>query len=84
VYATAMADSVKSMALQGMAVAWAPRLRVVNELERCELAICGGPQWFVPQEIRLYRCAPGRKPAKRLLWRKLAGGLRRGEDTGKG
>lgn len=75
VYETAMADSLKSMALQGMGVAWVPRLSVVNELERGELAICGGPQWFVPQEIRLYRCALVRKAAIRLLWRKLEGGL---------
>ncbi|WP_447755071.1 LysR substrate-binding domain-containing protein [Pseudomonas nicosulfuronedens] len=75
VYETAMADSLKSMALQGIGVAWVPRLSMESELARGELALCGGPQWIVPQEIRLYRCALVRKAQIRLLWRKLEGGL---------
>ncbi|WP_457788375.1 LysR substrate-binding domain-containing protein [Pseudomonas sp. PL-6] len=75
VYETAMADSLKSMALQGMGVAWVPRLSVTAELARGELAICGGEHWQAPLEIRLYRCALVRKAAVRLLWRKLESGL---------
>ncbi|WP_263147185.1 LysR substrate-binding domain-containing protein [Pseudomonas sp. RIT-PI-AD] len=75
VYETAMADSLKSMALQGLGVAWVPRLSITAELARGELAICGGEQWQVPLEIRLYRCALVRKAAVRLLWRKLESGL---------
>ena len=74
VYETAMADSLKSMALQGMGVAWVPRLSVTAELARGELAICGGEHWQIPLEIRLYRCALVRKAAVRLLWRKLETG----------
>lgn len=74
VYETAMADSLKSMALQGMGVAWVPRLSVTAELARGELAVCGGEQWQIPLEIRLYRCALVRKAAVRLLWRKLETG----------
>ncbi|WP_137817470.1 LysR substrate-binding domain-containing protein [Pseudomonas sp. 2FG] len=74
VYETAMADSLKSMALQGLGVAWVPRLSITAELARGELVECGGPQWHVPLEIRLYRCALVRKAAVRLLWRKLEGG----------
>ena len=74
VYETAMADSLKSMALQGMGVAWVPRLSVTGELARGELVICAGEQWQVPLEIRLYRCALVRKAAVRLLWRKLESG----------
>jgi len=74
VYETAMADSLKSMALQGMGVAWVPRLSVTGELARGELAVCAGEQWQVPLEIRLYRCALVRKAAVRLLWRKLESG----------
>lgn len=74
VYETAMADSLKSMALQGMGVAWVPRLSVTAELARGELAICGGEHWQIPLEIRLYRCALVRKAAVRLLWRKLEAG----------
>lgn len=74
VYETAMADSLKSMALQGMGVAWVPRLSVTAELARGELAVCGGEHWQVPLEIRLYRCALVRKAAVRLLWRKLETG----------
>ncbi len=74
VYETAMADSLKAMALQGMGVAWVPRLSVTAELARGELAICAGEQWQVPLEIRLYRCALVRKAAVRLLWRKLESG----------
>jgi len=71
VYETAMADSLKAMALQGLGVAWVPRLNVAAELKRGELVICGGPQWHVPLEIRLYRCSLVRKASVRLLWRKL-------------
>jgi DNA-binding transcriptional LysR family regulator len=74
VYETAMADSLKAMALQGMGVAWVPRLSVTGELARGELAVCAGEQWQVPLEIRLYRCALVRKAAVRLLWRKLESG----------
>jgi DNA-binding transcriptional LysR family regulator len=74
VYETAMADSLKGMALQGLGIAWVPRLSVAAELERGELVVCGGPQWHVPLEIRLYRCALVRKANVRLLWRKLEGG----------
>lgn len=77
VYETAMADSLKSMALQGLGVAWVPRLSVTAELARGELAVCGGEQWQVPLEIRLYRSALMRKAAVRLLWRKLEGGAGR-------
>nr|WP_175586362.1 LysR substrate-binding domain-containing protein [Pseudomonas sp. CM25] len=71
VYETAMADSLKSMALEGMGIAWVPRLSMRGELQRGELVICGGSQWHVPLEIRLYRCALVRKANVRLLWRKL-------------
>lgn len=71
VYETAMADSLKSMALQGLGVAWAPRLSVTAELARGELAVCGGEHWQVPLEIRLYRSALQRKAAVRSLWRTL-------------
>ncbi|HLD65769.1 MAG TPA: LysR substrate-binding domain-containing protein, partial [Pseudomonas sp.] len=75
VYETAMADSLKSMALQGLGVAWVPRLSVTAELARGELLVCGDEQWHVPLEIRLYRCALVRKPAVRRLWRELEAGL---------
>ncbi|MBC9248746.1 LysR family transcriptional regulator [Pseudomonas alcaligenes] len=78
VYETAMADSLKSMAMQGLGVAWVPRLSVTAELARGELAICGSEHWQVPLEIRLYRCVLSRKAAIRLLWRKLEGGLGQG------
>ncbi|UUY09581.1 LysR substrate-binding domain-containing protein [Pseudomonas sp. J452] len=74
-YETAMADSLKSMAMQGLGVAWVPRLSVTAELARGELVICGAEHWQVPLEIRLYRCELSRKAAVRLLWRKLEGGL---------
>ena len=74
VYETAMADSLKSMALEGLGIAWVPQLSVRAELARGELVVCGGPQWHVPLEIRLYRCALVRKANVRLLWRKLEGG----------
>eukprot|EP01038_Epipyxis_sp_PR26KG_P003592 gene3592-5124_t len=45
------------MALEGLGIAWVPQLSVRAELARGELVVCGGPQWHVPLEIRLYRCA---------------------------
>ncbi|MNQ72450.1 DNA-binding transcriptional regulator, LysR family [Pseudomonas linyingensis] len=74
VYETAMADSLKSMALQGLGVAWVPRLSVTAELARGELVVCGGEHWQVPLEIRLHRCALRHKPAVRRLWKALEEG----------
>ena len=74
-YETAMADSLKAMALQGLGVAWVPRLSVSAELQRGELVVCGAEHWQLPLEIRLYRSALQRKAGVRLLWRKLESGL---------
>lgn len=71
IYETAMADSLKVMAKQGIGVAWIPSLSATDELRRGELLICGGQRWYIPQEIRLYRCNLLRKASIRLLWRKL-------------
>ncbi len=71
VYETAMADSLKSMALQGLGVAWVPRLSIAAELQRGELVECADDSWRLPLEIRLYRCALVRKASVRLLWRRL-------------
>jgi DNA-binding transcriptional LysR family regulator len=60
-----------SMALQGMGVAWVPRVSVTGELARGERVTCGGEHWQVPLEIRLYRCALVRNASERLRWRKL-------------
>lgn len=79
VHETAMADSLKAMALQGLGVAWVPRLSMNAELARGELVVCGKEHWFIPLEIRLYRWSMSRKAAVRLLWRKLEGGVGREE-----
>ena len=71
VYETAMADSLKAMALEGLGVAWVPQLSVTAELARGDLVVCGNEHWQVPLEIRLYRCALLRKPAVRRLWKVL-------------
>ncbi|MBV2132475.1 LysR family transcriptional regulator [Pseudomonas sp. MAP12] len=88
VYETAMADSLKGMALQGLGVAWVPRLSVSAELARGELAVCGDERWQVPLEIRLYRCALLHKPAVRRLWKALeegkAGAAGQASDAGNG
>ncbi len=78
VYETAMADSLKSMAMQKLGLAWVPRLSVTAELARGELVVCGGEHWRVPLEIRLHRCALVRKAPVRLLWRKLEAGAGQG------
>ena len=41
IYETAMADSLKSMALEGLGIAWVPHLSVRAELARGELVVCG-------------------------------------------
>lgn len=71
VYETAMADSLKAMALEGLGVAWVPQLSVTAELARGDLLVCGAAHWQVPLEIRLYRCALLRKPTVRRLWKLL-------------
>ena len=84
VYETAMADSLKGMALQGLGVAWVPRLSVSTELARGELAVCGDERWQVPLEIRLYRCALLHKPAVRRLWKVLEEGKPEGAGAAGG
>lgn len=70
-FETAMADSLKAMAIEGLGIAWLPKLSVENELARKELIICGGKQWYIPLEIRLYRCSLIRKNAIKSFWEKL-------------
>lgn len=50
-----MADSLKSMAIQGAGIAWIPSFSVVEELERGSLVRCGGEQWHVPLNVFIYR-----------------------------
>jgi DNA-binding transcriptional LysR family regulator len=52
VYETAMADSLKSMALEGLGIAWVPQLSVRAELARGELVVCGAAM----------ACAAGNSP----------------------
>lgn len=70
-FETAMADGLKAMAIEGLGVAWLPKLSIENELARKELVICGDSQWFIPLEIRLYRCELIRKNAIKSFWEKL-------------
>lgn len=70
-FETAMADSLKAMAIEGLGIAWLPKLSVENELARKELIICGDKQWYIPLEIRLYRCSLIRKNAIKSFWEKL-------------
>ncbi|MNZ71248.1 hypothetical protein D3C78_896060 [compost metagenome] len=63
-------------------MAWVPRLSVTAELARGELAVCGGEQWQVPLEIRLYRCALLHKPAVRRLWKVLEEGGGKAVEAG--
>lgn len=71
VYETAMAEGLKGMALQGLGVAWMPKLCIERELEEGSLVPCGGEQWQAPLEIRLYRCNLLDKPSVAQLWRRL-------------
>lgn len=71
-FETAMADSLKAMAMEGMGVAWLPKLSIQNELARQELVICGDEKWFIPLEIRLYRCALIKKNVIKSFWSQLA------------
>lgn len=71
VYETAMAEGLKGMALEGQGVAWVPRLSIERELAEGKLVVCGGEQWVIPLEIRLYRCTLVHKPPVERLWRRL-------------
>lgn len=70
-FETAMADSLKAMAMEGLGVAWLPKLSIENELIRQELFICGDSSWFIPLEIRLYRCSLIRKNVIKSFWERL-------------
>ncbi|MCJ8168171.1 LysR substrate-binding domain-containing protein [Atopomonas sediminilitoris] len=70
-YETAMAEGLKGMALEGLGVAWLPRLTMRRELASGELVICGDARWAIALEIRLYRCALRHKPFITRFWQRL-------------
>jgi len=71
VFESAMADSLKSMALQGAGVAWVPEFSVRDELQRGTLVRAGGQQWDLILEICLYRPATPLKPVGEKVWQYL-------------
>jgi len=78
-----MADSLKVMALQGLGVAWVPTFAIREELREGFLAICGGPAWQLPLQVRLYRCNRPLSPEAERLWDALEQRYgNAGSDTG--
>jgi DNA-binding transcriptional LysR family regulator len=74
VFETDMAESLKSMALEGHGLAYLPDSAAVSELKRKRLARAGN-RWGVTMEIRAYREVPtAARPAKPIvqaLWEYL-------------
>jgi DNA-binding transcriptional LysR family regulator len=75
VFETDMAESLKSMALEGHGLAFLPDSAVTQELKRNRLARAGD-RWNVTMEIRAYREIPSAarpaKPIVHALWEHLS------------
>lgn len=73
-FESALAASLKAMALAGRGIAWLPYHSVKEEIETGRLVAAGSARWMLPLEIRAYRASDdeGRDQVKRL-WASIAG-----------
>jgi LysR family transcriptional regulator, hypochlorite-specific transcription factor HypT len=68
VYENAIAESIKAMAIQGMGVAWLPRICIQAELDRGDLINIGNENLTMPLDIMLYRSSQRLSNEGESLW----------------
>jgi DNA-binding transcriptional LysR family regulator len=68
-FESALAASLKAMALAGRGVAWLPHFSVKHELLTGQLVAAGSGRWVLPLEIRAYRSSnESNREQIRRLW----------------
>ncbi len=67
-YESALAESLKSMAVAEHGLAWLPEGSIKQELKRKRLVRAGGRKWDAPLELRIYRAAERSRPEIEELW----------------
>ncbi len=67
-YENAMAEALKSMAIEGHGLAWLPKSSIKRELRSKTLVPAGGRIWDIPLEIRIYRAAQKSRPKVEEVW----------------
>lgn len=70
-YETAMAESLKNMALEGHGVAFLPDSTVAREAQEGKLVLAGDRRWSADMEIRVYRDSRREHPPSEALWEHL-------------
>jgi DNA-binding transcriptional LysR family regulator len=67
-YENAMAEALKSMAIEGHGLAWLPRSSIKRELRSKTLVPAGDKSWDIPLELRIYRAAQKSRPKVEEFW----------------
>ena len=67
-YENAMAEALKSMAIEGHGLAWLPKSSIKRELRSKTLVPAGGRIWDIPLEIRIYRAAQKSRLKVEEVW----------------
>ena len=67
-YENAMAEALKSMAIEGHGLAWLPKSSIKRELRNKTLVPAGDRTWDIPLEIRIYRAAHKSRPKVEQVW----------------
>jgi DNA-binding transcriptional LysR family regulator len=80
-YENAMAEALKTMAIEGHGLAWLPKSSIERELRRKTLVPAGGRTWDIPLEIRIYRGAQKSRPKVEEVWDFVCGESGRAENA---
>jgi DNA-binding transcriptional LysR family regulator len=67
-YENAMAEALKSMAIEGHGLAWLPKSSIKRELRAKTLVLAGDRTWDIPLEMRIYRAAQKSRPKVEEIW----------------
>lgn len=72
VFTAHLASVIRTVALDGLGIAWLPKSLVQDDLNLGKLVLAGPGDWHVPLEIRLYREKGGLGSTAEAFWRSTA------------
>ncbi|MGY3618330.1 LysR family transcriptional regulator [Bradyrhizobium sp. USDA 10063] len=72
-YVNARSEALKSMILRGLGMGWIPQSLARDDLKSGRLVLAGGPKWFTPVDIMIYRDTQKSTPLTDSLWRTITG-----------
>lgn len=67
-YINSFADAIRSMALEGIGLAWLPESMVLDDLADGRFVIVPGDDWVIDLDIRIYRHFASSRPQVDILW----------------